>query len=153
VGTDRDEVERSIASGGLHVTQFLTLEAQRLYREVERRYAAREGARWLWEDLRLPGVSRSFNDDRAFERLSHLVAEVSDDLVFFPASDGDLVFAYRGTIGAIVLILGACPFMEYCIVPASLRWLLCENHHGVLIAVGEPVESRLRALEDASEHQ
>jgi hypothetical protein len=96
--------------------------------------------------LRLPGVSRNFDDDRAFERLPQLVLDSTENLVFFPASDGDLVFAYRGTIVAIVRILGDCSFMEYCIVPATLEWLLCENHHGALIAVGEPVASRLRAL-------
>jgi hypothetical protein len=117
-----------------------------MYKEVEARLATEAGARWIWEHLRLPAASRSFDDDRAFERLPAVVEQPADDLIFFPGSDEDRVCAYRGKLSAIVQVIGDCPSFEYCLVPVGLDWMLCENHHGALMAVGEPIESRLRNL-------
>ena len=38
---------------------------------------------------------------------------------------------------------------EYYIVGRKLGWMVAENHHDVLMAVGEPVASRLDALRPA----
>lgn len=75
-----------------------------------------------------------------------MVPNVDEELLFFPGSDESACCAYRGTIRAILAVLRDCPAFEYCIVPTQTDWLLCENHHGVLMAIGEPVESRLRDL-------
>jgi hypothetical protein len=45
-----------------------------------------------------------------------------------------------------VRVIADCPAFEYCIAPAGLEWLLVENHHGVLYAIGEPVASRLQHM-------
>jgi hypothetical protein len=146
--TEKGEVDRAIEE--LQLTERLltctTEEAKRLYRELERRFSVRPGAKWIWEHFRFPGTSQHSDDDRAFERLSLVVPSTSEELMFFPGSDQDAVCAYRGTIGAITNVIAECPSFEYCITPRGLEWLICENHHGVLMALGEPVESRLRAL-------
>jgi hypothetical protein len=49
----------------------------------------------------------------------------------------------EGAIGDIRDVIGECPGFECYIAPKGLDWLLCENHHDFLIAVGGPVRSRL----------
>jgi hypothetical protein len=150
VWSERDDVERSIRE--LRLAEQLRAipaeEAEALYDQLEERFATRKGCRWIWGYMRSPGASRQFIDDRAFEHLANVVPSTSDELLFFPGSDQDSVCAYSGTIGAIATVIGDCSAFEYCIFPPSIEWLVCENHHGILIAAGEPVESRLRALED-----
>jgi hypothetical protein len=144
--TERDDVERAIGELGLsaELVALPEVEARRIYREIEARFADRQGARWIWEHLRLPSVSRTFEDDRAFERLPRLVPE--GPLLFFPGSDSDILCAYVGEIGAIASVIADCAAFEYCIAPAGLEWLVGENHHGLLYAVGEPLASRLRNM-------
>jgi hypothetical protein len=146
--TERAEIERAIAELGLmaEISALPDLEAQRIHAAIEARFADRRGARWIWEHLKLPCASRTFDDDRAFERLPRLIPEASGSLVFLPGSGSDVVCAYVGEIRSIVRVLGECPAFEYCIAPASLDWLVGENHHRVLYAVGEPVEARLPNL-------
>lgn len=144
--TEREEVERAIGELGLSaaLVAIPDVEAQRIYLEIESRFADQKGARWIWEHLRGPCVSRTFEDDRAHERLVRLIPKGS--VVFFPGSDSDTVSAYVGEIDAIVKVLADCPHVEYCIAPAGLEWLLGENHHRVMYAVGEPLASRLQNI-------
>ena len=46
-------------------------------------------------------------------------------------------------------MLAECYAFEYYLVPTDLAWLVCENNHGVLLAVGEPVRTRLASLSHA----
>ena len=131
---------------GAHLVELDDEVARTAYAELERRFATRTGARWIWEHLRPPDVSRRFEDDKAFERLALIVPSASERLLFFPGSDDDTECAFEGTIASIAAVLADCPGFEYLVAPFDLSWLLCENHHGVLIAVGEPVAGRLRAL-------
>jgi hypothetical protein len=142
-------VERSIRELGIDtkLRPYSHAEAQRLYDELESRFAEKKGARWIWEHLRLPSSSRQFSDQRAFERLPRLIPNSSEELVFIPGSDNDTVCAYRGTIDVITAVIADCSAFEYCVTPLGMDWLVCENHHGVLIAVGDPVVSRLPEID------
>lgn len=145
--TDAD-VARAIDELGL-ATKLVALsadEAGRLYAAIEHRFATSTGARWIWEHLRNPGVSRQLAVDQAFERLAELVPDPTAQLLFFPGSDEDAASAYRGTIDAIATVIGDCSRYEYVVAPLGIEWFVCENHHDVVFAVGEPVESRLRTL-------
>jgi hypothetical protein len=50
---------------------------------------------------------------------------------------------YQATAKAIQQVIGECYGFEYYILPETLDWLVCENHHGQLIAVGELAVARL----------
>ena len=56
----------------------------------------------------------------------------------------------EGSIEDIRDVIGECFGFEYFVTPKDLDWLLCENHHDVLIAVGDAVRARL--IEMASRH-
>lgn len=46
-------------------------------------------------------------------------------------------------------VLGEHHLFEYFIVGWHLEWMVGENHHDVLFAVGEPLASKLFAVRDA----
>ncbi|MGE5184915.1 MAG: DUF6756 family protein [Acidobacteriota bacterium] len=145
-----DDVARSIDELGL-TSELVALaadEAKALYAAIERRFSSPQQARWIWEHFRVPGTARRFADDRAYERLKLFVPQAAEQLLFFPGSDEDVKAVYRGGIEAIVAVLGDSTSYEYLIAPPALDWLVCENHHGVVVAIGEPVETRLRSLTD-----
>lgn len=145
-----DQIEGAVDALGLgdKLIAVAEDEARRLYRTIENHFSTELGRRWIWESLSVTSVSRQFADAQAYKRLVHIVPSCTDKLLFFPESDEDRRRAYAGAIGPIVALIGECPAFEYCIVPERLEWLSCENHHGVLIAAGEPPASLLRALDD-----
>jgi hypothetical protein len=122
---ERDEVERSIRELGLaeQLRAVPAEETEALYRKLEERFSTRQGARWIWEHLRVPAASRRFVGARAFERLARIVHASCEEILFFPGSDADAVCAFRGTIDAIVALIGDCFAFEYCIAPPGLEWL------------------------------
>jgi hypothetical protein len=147
-----EDVARAISELGLasKLEAVLAGEARRLYDAIEARFASSTRARWIWEHFRTPGVSYQLAGDGVFGALAEIVPSATALLLYFPGSDEDVVAAYRGTIDAIVAVIGDCSFHEYVVSPLGAEWLVCENHHGVVIAVGEPVESRLRSLSPAT---
>lgn len=58
---------------------------------------------------------------------------------------------YEGTVAAIVKLLGEMYGFEYYIVSKKFEWLLGEDHHGVLIGVGQVVIERIENLKASSE--
>jgi hypothetical protein len=149
--SEQEEVERAIAELRLEGTlrAVSAAEALELYGALEGRFADRRGACWIWEHLRARPGSRCFTDEKPFTRLPVSVPIASEELLFFPGSDEHPPCAFRGTIDVITRVLGNCFAFEYCVAPPAMDWLVCENHHDVLFAVGEVVEARLAALPDA----
>ena len=52
--------------------------------------------------------------------------------------------AWKGTVCAIQAIIGESTGFEYFVVQPEFRWLICENHHDIVIAIGQEVEDSLR---------
>ena len=106
-------------------------------------------ALWWWEALCEPVSYRQVPDPMAM--LARLVPQ--DEHVWFVAEESDEkeqgnFWLYEGTIASIRSVLRECPAFEYYVVARKMDWLLCENHHGQLIASGQPMAS---ALSEASE--
>jgi hypothetical protein len=72
----------------------------------------------------------------AQEKVWFIVEE--DQMPFYPI--------YDATPAAIAKIIPECYGFEYYLVPKDKNWIFCENHHDRLIAVGEPVETAIRAI-------
>jgi hypothetical protein len=53
---------------------------------------------------------------------------------------------YEGRIDAITAVLDEAWAFEFYLVSKKFEWLLCYNHHDVLMAVGEPTVTKLRRL-------
>lgn len=93
------------------------------------------------------GLAYRVDDRQRLALLEGMLGDASPELVFLPASDKDVELAYVGTPKAIIAAIGDSSCSEYVIAPPGLDWLICENHHQVMVAVGEPVASRFRTME------
>ena len=114
------------------------------------RLGARRGlsALWLWEHFREPTFS--IQDHQAYKLLPQLVPE--DEKVWFVVEhkggakrDGNF-WLFEGRLGAIVAVLAETHAFEYYVVSRKLEWLLCENHHDMLIGVGEVIVKKMEAV-------
>ena len=74
-----------------------------------------------------------------------------DERVWFIAED----FAppeysvWEASVRDIQAVVAECYGFEFYVIQQQFRWLLCENHHNAVIAVGAEVEDRLRAYNAA----
>lgn len=144
----RTEVTAAVEQLGLlSVRTIEPAEGMGLYAALETRFSKKPNARWIWEHLIGPWVSRQCNDGGTWvSHLANLVTNPTQRLLLFAGSDEDDVCVVEAVISDISAILGECSAFEYCIAPGDLAWLLCETHHGSLVGVGAPVADRLAAL-------
>ena len=93
------------------------------------------------------GKSVSRKVDNGWKLLAHVVPD-PDQNVWFIAEDDQLPSypVFDATPEAAGQVIGECFGFEYYLIAKDMTWLLCENHHDYLIAVGEPVASRLSQL-------
>jgi len=103
-------------------------------------------ALWWWEALREPVTFRQHADPIGIvekimpgDEAVWLVAEAAEN-----KAEGNF-WLYEGTVASVCAVLRECPAFEYYVVERAMNWLLCENHHGFLIASGQPATARLAA--------
>jgi hypothetical protein len=99
---------------------------------------------WWWEALREPVYSAQVPDPiKALEQL----IPGNESVWFIAEASGKKelgnFWLYEGDVSAICAVLRECPAFEYYVVERRMRWLLCENHHGLLIGSGEPMATSL----------
>lgn len=103
------------------------------------------GVTWLWENLKREGVCLGTANIRLI--LSQLFP--SDTAVWLVVEDWDRTklkgnyWVFEGKYGSVVAVLGEMHHLEYYIVDRGFGWMVLENHHNILVAVGEPAEAQL----------
>jgi hypothetical protein len=113
---------------------------------TERTHLGRGGitALWWWESLREPVASRVVQDPIA--TVQALVDPAEPIWFVAEASDQKRIgnfWLYETTIDPLCAVLRECPMFEFYVASREMDWILCENHHGYVIAGGEPMASRL----------
>lgn len=110
-------------------------------------------ASWLWDSLRPPVASASPVEPLA--ALRFLLPR--NERVWFLAEDADSTrkkegnfWLYDAATESICALLPELPHFEYYVVSRKCEWLLCENHHGRLIASGQPMARLLSRLSTPS---
>lgn len=139
-------------------TQLKLVEPHRYQGILERIISSRTSldksgtsALWWWEALREPVAYVQPTDPVAV--LKGLVP--AGEPVWFvveansPKKFGNF-WLYESTIEPICTVLRELPPFEYYIVAKKCEWLLCENHHGLLIASGEPMAANLAQVPNPS---
>ena len=105
-------------------------------------------ALWWWEALREPVAFIQPSAPAA--TLRGLVTP--GEAVWFVAQSNSSskrlgnFWLYESTIEPICALLQEIPPFEYYVVSKKLEWLVCENHHGHLIASGEPMVAKLERM-------
>jgi hypothetical protein len=120
-----------------------------LFQRFLDRFTGGRDVRWWWEWFTLPDASKKFDDGSGFRRLKEIIPNPEESL-WLVAEDDQLPFypVYETTAGAAEAVIGECYGFEYYLIPKDLSWIVCENHHDVVIAAGTPVGQRLRELPD-----
>lgn len=140
-----DEIAKAIDGLGLSaedITEVPPSDAAPLCARLEQHFTGRTGASWWWERFVLPSEGVHVEDGKGYARLTSLVPDPAEHVWWVVEGDGPFLI-YDATTSAIQAVLGECYAFEYYLVAKDLGWLLCENHHDTLIAIGESVQERL----------
>lgn len=123
-------------------------ERRHVLERLELNFVGEQGRTSWWEAFQHPFESREFRDGRAFERLDRIAPSCEQATWFVVEADSAPNFAvFATTVLTARRVIAECGFFEYYVVAQDLSWLVCENHHGILFALGA-ARSRLAALAD-----
>lgn len=103
---------------------------------------------WLWIDFKLDTFSLSNLEQRPELYLDRLVDET--ETVWYVVTETingrDKFWFYEGKIKYIQTIIDETWFDELYIVSKKYEWLICINHHDILIATGNIMPDKLRKI-------
>jgi hypothetical protein len=105
---------------------------------------------WFWNFFKLDQYSVAFDYNWPFDELLKLIDPSEKVWLFLneSASKGEKFWFYEGNVKPIVLILkGSYHTDEVYIVSKKYEWLVCVNHHDVIIATGKIMPEKLKQLE------
>lgn len=152
----RTEISKTIANKGLLETDFRPLSINENWKQIEENIYHTfcklthpvQRPIWLWTDFKLDTFSLSNLKDRPELYLDKLVnqAETVWYIVKETISEGDKFWFYEGKIKSIQVVIDETWFSELYIVSKKYEWLICINHHDVLIATGNDMPEKLRKL-------
>ncbi len=121
--------------------------AKKVIDQIKDRFVGNITKGWWWEHFKFRGERIRFINSDGYKALSSLVPVTETLLWLIADGPGSERIVYEGTINAFIEIIKEAAYLqEYYIVPQDEGWLICYNHHDYLITLGEPVESRVRSL-------
>ena len=143
------EIHEAVKRLGLPDSRFRIVsenESSQVWREVETRFVSEPFGGWWWCHFRNESAEASYvgKEPSAFQYIVDIVPLDLGPLWFIVGASPDHSFVVcEGAIEDIRDVIGECYYFEYYVVPKELDWVLCENHHDVLIAIGDAVATRL----------
>ncbi|MDO8331357.1 MAG: hypothetical protein Q7T36_12910 [Fluviicoccus sp.] len=149
----REVIDREITS--LKLEEKISLVSLHKYEPILKEVISRfttlgkgaESKLWLWENFKEPIASAQPYD--AIEMLRALVPP--NEQVWFIAEDfcrtkkNGNFWLYEGTVGPICTLLDNLQSFELYLASKKYEWLLCINHHQVVIASGGEMPEKLIA--------
>ncbi len=150
--TNADEIQRATQALGFAPERFRRLptdEAQRVYQSALRHFVPRGQPRWWWEHFST-STGVYFTNGDGWRHFTEIVPD-ADERVWFIAEDfvAPEYSVWEASVRDVQAVIGKCYGFEFYVIQQQLHWLLCENHHDVVVAVGRVVEERLRKYESA----
>lgn len=152
VSPNAHEIERATQTLGFATERFRRLpstEAERVHHSALRHFVPSGQPRWWWEHF-LESTGVQFTGGDGWRHLIEIVPD-ADERVWFIAEDhappGYSV--WESSVRDIQAVIAECYGFEFYVIQRQFRWLVCENHHDVVVAVGAEVEKRLRAYDAA----
>lgn len=151
----RADIERVIKELNLREQEFCPLkinEWESVEKNIEKYFLVEQPKRisrsWLWSDLKCEYYAKGFSDD-PYLSLNLLVSE--KEQVYFivneTINEKTKYWYYEGTVEKVIEVIGeAVGIDEYYLVSKKYKWLLCVNHHNVLMGTGEMI-AKMKSLE------
>jgi hypothetical protein len=119
-------------------------ERSEVLRRVTDAFLERSDVLFWWSHLKLP--IETWQTENGYKHLQELVPHPENDtwLITGLTDDDKGLFECKPAIASA--IIGECPGFEYALVDRAFKWMVIENHHDILIAVGDAALrlSRLR---------
>lgn len=152
----RKEIEKIRKDFGLTYNQFQPLGLndweeieEKVYQTFCKLTSYKSRPVWLWNYFKLDTVSIS-TEQKPYLYLGKLI-DNSEPFWFFvneTVNEADKFWFYQGQVKAIQTIIAeACYIDELYLVSKKYDWLLCINHHDIIIATGQTMPDKLRQLE------
>ncbi len=133
--------------GAAELRRLEQAEARALLAQLRDRYTGGAAVTWWWEHFPQPLSTWCPADGEGFERLPEIVPDPRAPLWFVVLEhDSDPLPIYQTSARHAAAVIAECTAFEYALVAADSSWLVCENHHDTLFAVGEPARTRLEGL-------
>lgn len=139
----RDDIERVIKENIINRDLFFEVPKtkwENILDTVEEKFLDKkhykQSLNWGWELLfKEPVFTLRFLNDDGYKYLRDIIQE---DRVWFIAEDHNgKMWIYDGRVDIIATLIGECYELdEYYIVSKKYEWILCENHHRILIGSG-----------------
>ena len=147
--TLRDDINDAVKSCGISDFEFLRLtKYEALLNKIASQFLAHGKPDleyiWLWEHFKEPIAKASEQDPFIFLE-SRLPL---NQQFWFIASDEDgKYWVACGKAKSILTVLKEMYLFEYYIIDNKFNWILCENHHGLLIqsGIGGPIGTEQHA--------
>jgi hypothetical protein len=123
-----------------------TDEAERVYQPALRHFVPFGQPRWWWEHFP-KSTAVHFTGSDGWRHLTEIVPN-ADEKVWFVAEDGAPpgYSVWEASVRDVQAAIGKCHAFEFYLVQQQNDWLVCENHHDVVFAVGRAVEEKLRGF-------
>ena len=119
-------------------------ERAQLIGRVASAFLVRPGVLFWWEHLKVP--SGVWQTEHGYMHLARLALDPQKPCWLITgltdADENKGVFLCTPELASA--LIGECPAFEYALVDPDLRWMVIENHHDVLVAVGEAIERLIR---------
>lgn len=153
----RAEISKTIANKRISETDFRPLSIHDNWKQIEEKIYhtfcklthPTQRPLWLWTDFKLDTFSVSNLNERPELYLDKLVDK--NETVWYVVNEtineGDKFWFYEGKIKSIQTIIDETWFDELYIVSKKYEWLICINHHDILIATGNKMPDKLRKME------
>jgi hypothetical protein len=150
MATVLEEIRLAQATLGLPLAALRELpacESSDLFHTILAHFVEGGDRRWWWESFRAPHTSRRISDGSGWQYLPALVPDPNELAWFLPEDDSLPHYPVLETSTANASkIVSECYAFEYYLVAKDFSCLICENHHDMLIAVGDVVEERLASV-------
>ncbi len=101
---------------------------------------------WWWDYFNEP-IYHFYPKD-VFNVLPNIID--NEETVWFviedEAKEQEHFWLYEGKINAIISVLKELSCVEYYIVSKNLEWIICENHHDILIGSGNLITEKMKLV-------
>jgi len=147
---NRKAILNGVRELGFGVAEFrcpTRVEESLLVRQIEAHFVSAPGLTWWWSSFSVPTATRAFDDGLGFKHVAQIAPDAQETIWFVvEEASGDDFGVFETSVRNACAIVGQCPAFEYYLVAKDFSWLICENHHEVVIASGSAMR-RLSSMD------
>lgn len=137
-----EEIEAAVLTLGIAPTDFKKISVDlslTTLNEIKSQFVTGHPRNWWWEFFRHTDTVAQNTKDQGYDWLDRIIPETSLRVWFVTEPDGNSnEFGLYDVIAKNIRpVLKECCYFEYYVISKELDWLICENHHGAFMVVGE----------------